>query len=57
MKTEILLNHYLQEEQGKLVSVTYYTIQGDTIVVFNSDGNRYNVPLIEYMTFIYNKLR
>jgi len=56
MTTETLLNHYLFEQENEVVNVTAYGIYHDTIIV-HGEGRRFEIPLIEYMTFIYNKLK
>lgn len=57
MTTKTLLNHYLYEVNGIVASVHSYYVEDGTITIMSDSGSKYFVPLLEYITFMYNKLQ
>lgn len=55
MTTKTLLNHYLYEVKGKTVNVDGYEIEDSDVCIFGKDGKTYYIPLLDYITFVFNK--
>lgn len=56
MTTNSLCNQYLYEVEGEVVDVYKCVINQDNeVVVISEEDHYYFIPLLDYITFVFNK--
>lgn len=54
--TNALLNHYLYEVEGKVVEVYESYIEDGSVIVAGFNRQVHVIPLLDYITFVFNSV-